>query len=219
MASSSSASSSTAATGIGSGQRTIQSAMSRIRKDPLEKVLARMASVDRLPFKTISDSSDIRNGLIAQGYRAPSSDFGVRSAVAKYAQEVKAKILDLLIEKKAAGYHFSVTLDEYTSAKNRRYCVVNIHLPEGKYTSLGMVRVCGSLPAEKGAELLQKKLQEFDLSLRHDIVCVTTDGARVMQKMGRILAIPHQLCHAHGLHLAVCDVLYKIRREPEEEQD
>jgi hypothetical protein len=205
-------------------QRTIESSMSRVGKDPLNKVLARMASVDRLPFYTIASSLDIRNGLIAQGYKTPASDFGVRSAVTSYGYEVKAKIMALLAEKKADGYRFSVTLDEYTSAKNCRYCCINIHLPEGQYTSIGMVRVCGSLPAEKEAELLQNKLHEFDLSLDKDVIGITTDGARVMKKMGGILGIVHQLCHAHGLHLAVCDVLYKKILAPdaqdaEEEQE
>ena len=38
-----------------------------------------------------------------------------------------------------------------------------------------------------------------------------------MTKMGRLLKIIHQLCHAHGIHLAVCDMLYKKAKSNGEE--
>jgi hypothetical protein len=46
---------------------------------------------------------------------------------------------------------------------------------EDRLWNLGLVRVVGSLPAEKRIELVQK-----------DIVCSATDGASVMQKVGRL---------------------------------
>jgi len=65
------------------------------------------------------------------------------------------------------------------------------------------------LPAEKCVELLQAKLAEFGLRLENDIVCICTDGASVMSKVGRLISAEHQLCYAHGVQLAVVDVLYK----------
>ena len=41
----------------------------------------------------------------------------------------------------------------------------------------------------------------------------------VMTKMGKLLPIIHQLCHAHGIHLAVCDVLYKKAKSNEVEEE
>lgn len=65
------------------------------------------------------------------------------------------------------------------------------------------------------ATLLEKALidalQTVGLDLR-DISGITTDGASVMKKLGRLLTekvhpqpFYHQLCMAHGLHLAVLD--------------
>ena len=71
-----------------------------------------------------------------------------------------------------------------------------------------MVLCHGSMPAEKCADLLRVKLAEFDLDLSRHVTCVTTDGASVMAKFGRSLPCEHQLCFAHGVHLAVIDVLY-----------
>ena len=48
------------------------------------------------------------------------------------------------------------------------------------------------------------------------IVGMVTDGASVIIKTGRLSGIIHQICHSHGLHLAVCDVLYKKRHNLED---
>lgn len=49
----------------------------------------------------------------------------------------------------------------------------------------------------------------FGLNLNEDIICITTDGAVVMQKVGKLLVCKQQLCFAHAIHLAVSDILYK----------
>lgn len=79
-----------------------------------------------------------------------------------------------------------------------------------------MIRVQGSLPAEKAVDLVDARLLTFGLNRKKDIIGVVTDGAAVMQKFGRLLGIEHQQCHAHGIHLAVTDVLYKIQRGADE---
>ena len=42
-----------------------------------------------------------------------------------------------------------------------------------------------------------------------------------MQKMGCLLDSEHGQCHAHGIHLAICDVLYVKMTAPvgDEEED
>ena len=74
-----------------------------------------------------------------------------------------------------------------------------------------MMRIHGSLPADVAAEKVEEKLREFGLQLESDIVATTTDGAAVMVAMGDELPTIHQLCMAHGIHLAVVAVLYKVR--------
>ncbi|CAG5019569.1 unnamed protein product [Parnassius apollo] len=67
----------------------------------------------------------------------------------------------------------------------------------------------GSMPSETCIRLLKEKLSEFELSLDRDIVAIVIDGASVMLKVGRNLRACHQVCLAHGIQLAVFDVLYK----------
>ena len=51
-------------------------------------------------------------------------------------------------------------------------------------------------------------LGKFGVLLNDDIVALVTDGASVMIKMGKLSKPLHQLCYAHAIHLAVCEILY-----------
>ena len=112
--------------------------------------------------------------------------------------ENKAKIMEKIL----AGERYSVTTDEYTSTQNKRFSCVNIHPSTGRPIKIGMMRIRGSLPGVKAASDLKKKLHEYGLKEDHHTVANTTDGASVMKKMGREFCSIHQLCHAHGIHLA-----------------
>ncbi|CAG9782300.1 unnamed protein product [Diatraea saccharalis] len=58
-------------------------------------------------------------------------------------------------------------------------------------------------------DILKKKLSEFDLDLDSDVCCVTTDDTRVMVKVGSLINSYQQLSYAHGIQLAVVDMIYK----------
>ena len=82
---------------------------------------------------------------------------------------------------------FSLTFDEWTSNKNRRYMNVNLHAHD-KFWNLGLCRIHGSMPAEKCVKLLQERLVEFNICI-NNIVSITTDGAAVMTKVGKLLNV------------------------------
>jgi len=46
-----------------------------------------------------------------------------------------------------------------------------------------------------------------------DIVATTTDGVSVMKSFGTLICCVHQLCFAHGYHLAVMDFFYAAWQE------
>ena len=115
------------------------------------------------------------------------------------------------------GFRFSVTLDEYTRLGNRKLCNINLHIPDGDFLRIGMVRVRNKCTAEVVKDVLEKKLNEYSIDIEKDVICHTTDGASVMTKMAKLLKIVHQICLAHGMHLAVCDVLYKAKKSNESE--
>jgi hypothetical protein len=178
----------------------------------LEAVLGRMTACDGLSFRVFVSSSDLRRALSALGFgNLPTSVETVKQLVMRHGQKVRTFITNEIASRKRQGQRFSVSFDEWTSTRNRRFMNVNVHGPGSTFWGLGLIRVHGSMPAEKCVELLQQKLDVFGLSLTDDIVCIVTDGASVMQKVGKLIEAEQQLCLAHGIQLAVLDVLYQRR--------
>lgn len=71
------------------------------------------------------------------------------------------------------------------------------------------MRINASASAENLVRLISNHLNKFDLNINKDIVAITTDDLNVMKKLGRIVPCSQQFCYAHGLQLAVIDVLYR----------
>ena len=190
-------------------QSSITSHFPAEEKSTPEKVLASLAAVDRISFHTLATSKEIRKGWVAQGLKMPTTHQAIKGKVMAYGKEVEDQIKEDIARRKDRGEVFSITLDEWTSDRNRRYLGLNLHGHGEKLYGLGILRIKESFPAEKAAKVLEERLASYGLSLDEDIFGATTDGASVMQKLGRILDLScHQMCHAHGLHLGVVQVKY-----------
>ena len=78
--------------------------------------------------------------------------------------------------------------------------------------NLGLIIMLESCGAEKILQLLEKQLAAFGITnMQTSVVSIVSDGVSVMKKLGKMSQLNYQLCYAHGVHLAVCDVLYKSR--------
>jgi hypothetical protein len=144
-------------------------------ENSLEATLSRMTSRDGLPFAIFCSSVDMRQGLIARGFsNVPKSPNTIRTSVIQYSQKVCQVVVNEMMRDMADGKKFSLTFDEWSSLANKRYMNINVHGVGGKVWSLGLVRVSGSMPADKCVKLVADKLKENSLSLDKDIVCVTT---------------------------------------------
>ena len=185
-----------------------------IKRMTLETKVSRLCTLSCLTFNKLAHDKDIREALKAHGFELPKSCTQLRKLVLmKHDQVIEETKVELegFKEKKIRG---SLTTDEYTSIRNRRFVNINFHT-HGDFHSLGIARAKGTMPAEKQAELLTERLAKYDLVLSHDIIAMTTDGASVMKKMGRALkedfGIEHIICNAHTLHLVVGDVFYRAK--------
>lgn len=117
--------------------------------ETLQEVIARMAALDGIPFLMFCTSEDIRKGLIARGFRdIPKSPNTIRKYVLNYAEEIRNKTIVQLGQLKSAGNKFSISSDEWTSLRNRRFINVNLHSTNETW-NLGLGRAYGKLPAEK----------------------------------------------------------------------
>ena len=148
----------------------------------LPAVFARLTALDGLPFSVFVTSAELRTSLEARGFVVPKSVTTIRNMVVKYANIIRERVISKFTRPQLQGMRFSLTIDEWTSIKNRIYLNVNVHI-EGEFWNLRLARVVGSLPAKKCIELVQKVLKQFMLNYDEDIVCITTDRVSVMQKV------------------------------------
>lgn len=186
-------------------------------EDSLEIVISRMVTLDGMSLALFCNSVDLRR-LFKKTYGKdlPKSSNTIREIVLTVFEKEKTALSKEIKNLKLENCKFAITFDEWTSNKNRRYMNLNLHCHSyadgSTVKSLGLIRIVGSMPAEACVSLIKARLKLFGLTLEKDIIGMTTDGASVMVKVGRISHIlHHQLCHAHGIHLAVLDVIYKQR--------
>jgi hypothetical protein len=88
-------------------------------------VLARLVALDCLPFNKLEKSIDIQDGWQAQGLKIPSTRKGMRQMFISFAIKIKEEKKNVFAEDLEKGDRFSVSLDEWTSHKNRRYMCLN----------------------------------------------------------------------------------------------
>jgi hypothetical protein len=164
-----------------------------------------------MSINKLCKSSRAKEHVASKGFTLPQSPTTISDKLKQHANKLKEEIKKELKELIQLGTRFTVTLDEWTSARNRRYINANLHSKE-KHWNLGMARINGSLPAEATIKLLVSKLEEFGIDAERHIIAATSDGASIMLKFGRIAPFAHQVCLVHGLHLAVTKVLYPKKK-------
>ncbi len=100
-----------------------------------------------------------------------------------------------------------MTLDEWTSKNSKRFFNISLFTTSAQF-NLGLCRIRKKFDFSNAINSIKIKLAEFNLDINQDIVGITTDGAALMKKIGRLLLCEHQICINHGIHLAVMDSLY-----------
>lgn len=177
--------------------------------------LARLTAVSNIPFRVLAESEDIRD-LFNHRYginALPRSTATISKIVTNYATSVTAQIIENLRKRKAMNAKFSLSFDEWTSVRGRRYMNINVHdydQQHGRtFYNLGLIRIDGPLNHTACLKLVCDRLALYGLDLETDIIAFCTDGAALMVRVGKDAKVLHQLCYSHAIHLAVCDVLYK----------
>ena len=107
-----------------------------------------------------------------------------------------------------SGDRISLCLDEWTSKSVKKFININLFHHTTESECLGLKRARGSCPAPKLKNLIVDHLDTFGIDLKTDVVCLTTDGAAIMDVIGRLIPCLHLKCQAHACNLAVCDVMY-----------
>ena len=135
-----------------------------------------MSGRDGISFNLFCTSTDFWQLLRAKGFKdIPTSPNGIKNRVMIHCRKIMGIVKSELKENVGLNKRFTLTLDKYTSLRNRRYMSVNVHCGTDTL-GLGVIRYHGSMPAEKCAEVRNEKHRTFDISLHRHIACVCTDG-------------------------------------------
>ena len=158
-------------------------------------------SVDGLTFNQSANSSLISRAFKADGCSMPKSPQTICDHFVKEFKNTLMTVSEKVNTAKKNGDGFSISFDESTSVRNRRY--MNLYLHDGQnFQSLGMICVKSSM--KKAIELVQGRLAKFNLNLDMDIVATITDGASVMIKVCRETSPLHIACLSHAIHFCIC---------------
>lgn len=175
----------------------------------LSEIVARLIAQDGISIRAVTRSKFIREAFHHKQLTLPKSEGKTMELVLEYYKEQEASMINKLQTIINSERRFSLTLDEWTSLKNRRYLNINLHSDDGAVFNLGLVFISGKCGAIEVRDMVLKHLHKFSLKLERHIVACTTDGAAVMQKFGRESPTEMMLCMNHGIHLAVIDVIYR----------
>lgn len=186
-----------------------------LKRPTMGELVSKLAAVDGISFNRITKSEFIRTSMSGKGFNLPQNSTKVMQLMLNFYEDIKQQLIQKIIKHKDNGKKFSISIDEWTSMKNKRYMNLHLYYNNKVSDNLGMVPVVGSCPAEKALELVKEKLKSFNIIFNDDIVATMSDGAAVMQKFGRLSSQFHQLCYNHGLHLAVLKVFYIKNEHPD----
>ena len=130
-------------------QLSIFKSMANSQKESLPEIVSKLVAVDGFTINGVAKSEFIRSSLQARGFTLPKNPSSVMSLVHeqcdKITESVKSEISQLL----NTETKFTITFDEYTSCRNRKYTNINLHGPSNKVWNLGLIRAKGSCTADK----------------------------------------------------------------------
>jgi len=180
-----------------------------LKRKCLKEIITDLAT-DGISIKAITRNTYIRQSVSCDGFKLPATERDVMKLVHDDYDEKKSRTVTNIKDKIDNGVKFSMTVDEYTTIRGRRFFGVNIQSSDDKTTiKTGLVRILGSCSAYDMIEVMKQHLSEFGINMDKDIVGSTQDGAAVNKKYIQLVEFIGRFCLNHGLHLGVCDTLYK----------
>ena len=128
--------------------------------------------------------------------------------VKEHRDEIKERTIKSLDKRRKADQRFTLTFDEWSSGSNKKFLNTNVHHRDDDFDCLGLKRAKGHMPGPKLTALVTEHANDFQIDLEKDVVACVTDGAKIMDVVGRLIPCIHLKCQCHGVNLAVCDILY-----------
>jgi hypothetical protein len=93
----------------------------------LEAMISRMVALDGFAFEKYVTSQDLRVLFAYMGFTVPKCGKTIKKVVMDYYEKTKSAVIEQLKKKQAQGLKFSLSFDEWTSQRNRRFMNINVH--------------------------------------------------------------------------------------------
>ena len=77
-----------------------------------------------------------------------------------------------------AGERFCISVDEWTSCRNKRYMAVILHTQAKRRFTLALRKIDGACPATKAKVMIENVLSKYGLDVKRHIVCIVSDGKK-----------------------------------------
>lgn len=183
-----------------SSQSKITTFFPTVKLDTLNAFLARLAARRGIPFSTLA-SEEMTMLLKSNFNGVPTSAKTITKYVLQFAEEVKDIYKFKMKQAKDEIGFLSVSFDEWTSLKNRKYMSLIIH-SDVTLWNLGLIRIRGKTNHFLAVADLEQKLSEFNLCT-NDLISIITDSASINSAISKDINKNHQKCLAHALQLAV----------------
>lgn len=164
----------------------------------MEEDIAKMIAKSNLSFSAVAKTDFIRESLASKypDKIVPQDNQGISAMMMRFFDTAEAETKKKVQQLKAEGKKFSATLDEWTSAANKRYLNLNIHFtvsPEGKteFINLGMLPIVGKASSEALVALVSFWILNVDkkiyFQLFYFIIIWTDDDTETLKKLTDIL--------------------------------
>lgn len=121
----------------------------------LDESIARLCAEDNIPFSKLASSSFFKTALkmMFPKETIPKSANTMKRRMKSYYWKCFLETINKIEIMKRRGQKFSISLDEWSSARNIRYLNINVHYGtvrgDCKHINLGMVRVKGAADADR----------------------------------------------------------------------
>lgn len=97
-------------------------------KQSLGEILSVLAAKDGLTIRQITRSDFIRESLQLRGFKLPKNESDVMKRILQFYEEKKKEMITFLSKlRQNESARFSLSIDEWTSLRNRRYFNICIH--------------------------------------------------------------------------------------------
>ena len=112
-------------------------------KESLSEVIAQLVAEDGFSFSQIAKSELTRRAFKSDGNDFPISGQGVRNQFMREYKLTSESIANDILAAKEKGARFSISFDESTSVRSRRYMNIDLHNATN-FQSLGLIRINGT---------------------------------------------------------------------------